>query len=308
MKISFVSTIFKSELTISDFLRELVSEIPFIVPAGYDYEIIIVDDKSPDNSSQYVREFLNENKKVRLISLTRNFGHHAALLCGIESASGDYVVLIDSDLEEDVKDIKRLFTELISNEEVQMVYGVQTTRKGGFIERLTGQLFYILGNILNEERMEPNQCTLRVFTRKYAKSVLRFKNSNLTLAGIFSKCGYTTIPIKLTKRSTSNTSYTLRKKINLAFMGIDTSSTRITLIVICLGFFTLIATVFFGILTLLTLLKTGFNSGWASLIFSIWLLGFIQIAILGLLSLGLQQVSKNLNAGPKYEIDEEYSS
>ena len=139
--LSIVSTIYKSEKTIKEFIRRISYSAKKLI--GENYEIILVNDGSPDNSLVSALEESKETKKVKIIDLSRNFGHHKAIMIGLSYASGNLVFLIDSDLEESPEIIEDFLFEF-KRREVDVIYGVQNKRKGKFFERLSGTVYFKL--------------------------------------------------------------------------------------------------------------------------------------------------------------------
>lgn len=139
MKLSIVTTLYKSSEYIDDFYQRISIEAYKITN---DYEIIFVDDGSPDESLQKAIGLYQNDSKVKVIELSRNFGHHKAIMTGLSHAVGDYVFLIDSDLEEEPELLGRFWKELHKAEEIDVVYGVQETRKGGRFEKIV-ELYFI---------------------------------------------------------------------------------------------------------------------------------------------------------------------
>src|SRR3954468_17373511 len=140
MKLSIVSTLYKSSPTVAEFCRRAISAAEEM---EHDFEILLVDDGSPDDSLAIATGIAMEDARVRVVELSRNFGHHKALMTGLEHAEGELCFLIDSDLEEDPALLRRFFDTLVSTE-ADVVYGYQDKRKGNLAERVTGEIAYRL--------------------------------------------------------------------------------------------------------------------------------------------------------------------
>ncbi len=128
MKLSIVTTLYKSAQSVEEFYRRAVAAGENLTD---DFEIVIVDDGSPDNSLVIACALAAKDSRIRVIELSRNFGHHKALMTGLDHARGDLCFLIDSDLEEDPAILSEFFDKLRSSD-VDVVYGFQSGRKGGF--------------------------------------------------------------------------------------------------------------------------------------------------------------------------------
>jgi putative glycosyltransferase len=143
LTLSIVTSLYQSEEFLTEFHARCTAAATRL--AGSSYEIILVNDGSPDQSLQKAIDLHARDPHVRVIDLSRNFGHHKALMTGLAHARGELVFLIDSDLEEDPSWLLT-FHEAMRADNVDVVYGVQTERKGDWIERSAGRLFFSLFN------------------------------------------------------------------------------------------------------------------------------------------------------------------
>ena len=180
-----------------------------------DFELIFVNDGSPDNSAALIRELIQKDDRVILIDLSRNFGHHHAIMAGLEQSLGEFVFLIDIDLEESPEWLNDFYGDLLQRH-CDVVFGVQERRKGSRFESASGSWFYTLFNKLSPTHITPNLCTVRLMTRQYVNAVIQMKEKNIFLAGIFSWVGFHQYgkTVKKGSRETPST-YTLSKKFSL---------------------------------------------------------------------------------------------
>src|SRR3954454_18385417 len=151
MRLSIVTTLYRSEMS----LREFHQRISVAAAPLGDYEIVYVNDGSPDESLRLALELFHGDRHVRVIDLSRNFGHHKAMMTGLAHARGDFVFLIDSDLEED-PELLPAFAEVLREANAEVVYGVQQRRRGDFVERWSGWLFFKIFNALSEHAIPEN--------------------------------------------------------------------------------------------------------------------------------------------------------
>ncbi len=140
MDLSIVTTLYCSAPYIEEFYRRASAAAKQITS---DYELIFVDDGSPDNSLDVALSLYARDPRVRVIELSRNFGHHRAIMTGLEHVKGDLVFLLDSDLEEAPELLHRFYPEMQATG-ADVAYGVQRSRRGGFFEKMTGDLFYVI--------------------------------------------------------------------------------------------------------------------------------------------------------------------
>ena len=139
MKLSIVATLYQSAPYVSEFYQRASAAAKQLL--GEDYEIVLVNDGSPDNSLDLAVQITESDSHVVVVDLSRNFGHHKAMMTGLAHTKGDQVLLIDSDLEEEPECLIA-FAEQMQSQRCDVVYGIQEQRKGGWFERWSGQWFY----------------------------------------------------------------------------------------------------------------------------------------------------------------------
>ena len=221
---SIVSTMYRSAGFLPDFLPQCVQALRAI--GCEDYEIVLVNDGSPDDSLQVALAARAQIPQLVVVDLSRNFGHHAAMQAGLAAARGERVFLIDCDLEVPPSVLAELDAKL-SETGADMVYGYQEARKGGLFEKWTGGLFYKGFNLLSETRIPENVATERVMTQRYVQALLRLGDRNLFLAGMMSWAGYTQIGVVVKKRQREGRStYTLSRKLSLLINAVASFSAQ----------------------------------------------------------------------------------
>lgn len=288
MKLSIVTTMYKSSLYIDEFYARISQEA---IKIADDYEIIFVDDGSPDDSLQKAVELHIKDKKVKVIELSRNFGHHKAMMTGLSYAKGEFIFLIDSDLEEKPELLGKFWEELNKEKDLDVVYGVQESRKGGFFEKITGKLFWKFINFMSPIKIPSNMITARLMTNKYNQSLITYKESEIFIGGIWAHTGYKQKELKVKKGSQSETTYTLKRKISLFINSITSFSSKPLIYI----FYTGLLTTFFSTIFILKLIvdKLFFGlafEGWTSLIVSVWFFGGLIILFLGIIGIYLSKI------------------
>jgi putative glycosyltransferase len=186
MKLSIVTTLYKSAPFIDEFVRRVTAESNKITD---DYEIIMVDDGSPDNSLVTALEIQKSDPHLRIIELSRNFGHHKAMMTGLEHARGDLVFLIDVDLEEPPELMAR-FQEEMNRGNWDVVYGIQKERKGGFIKKFGGRFGWWLIQLLVPVEFPHNLSTVRLMRSAYVSQLIRHKEHMTAIAGLWVLTGF----------------------------------------------------------------------------------------------------------------------
>ena len=288
MKLSIVATLYQSAAYIVEFHQRTSSVATQF--AGNDYEIVFVNDGSPDNSLEIAVSLTEKDKHVIVVDLSRNFGHHKSMMTGLSHAKGEYVFLIDSDLEEEPEWLIP-FAKQMNDEKCDVVYGVQQKRKGGYFERWSGEYFYRLLNFLSGMEMPKNIVTARLMCSRYVEALLLYEEREVFIDGLWYLTGFNQNPQTVIKHSSSNTSYTIYTKASLLVNAI-TSFSNVPLI----GIFyfglviTSVALIYILYVIINSLFISNILSGWTSLIASIWLLCGIIISFIGIIGIYLSKV------------------
>lgn len=296
VKISVVSTLYKSSQHIGEFCLRSAESASKI--CGDDYEIILVNDGSPDDSLEIAIDLGKEDSHIKVVNLSRNFGHYKAMMTGLSYASGDRVFLIDSDLEEDPEYLN-LFDEKMKLESCDVVFGVQSERRGSFLNRLSGKIFYLLFNFLTGLGMPQNLLAARLMSRAYVEALLLHKEREIFIAGLWHITGFNQIPCAVKKHNTSETTYTFKKKISLLVDSVTSFSHSPLVAIFYTGFFIFsISFVCMGYILFMRLIYGQSPGGWASLILSIWLLGGLIIFFMGIIGIYMSKIFSEVKQRP----------
>ncbi|WP_108808390.1 glycosyltransferase family 2 protein [Aquimarina spinulae] len=295
MKLSIVTTLYKSERFVKEFYDRTLKVVLEITD---NYEIIFVNDGSPDNSNQEVLAIRNSDDKVKLIELSRNFGHHKAVMTGLRYATGDYMFLLDSDLEEE-PELLTIFYKKMSEQNVDVVFGVQKTRKGGFVERITGKIFYKIFNNLADVPIEENILMARLMNKQYVEALKDFSERELFLGGVFALVGYTQLPVEVKKLGKGTSTYSTRRKLALLVNAITSSTKNLLIYVFYLGLIISFSSFVFTMYYLISnLFYKDYLDGWTSLILSIWFLSGLIILSVGILGIYLSKIFEETKQRP----------
>lgn len=306
MKLSIVSTLYNSSQYIEDFIKKIYESIEVL--NVNEFEIIIVNDGSKDDSLQKIIEIKKKHKHIKILDLARNFGHHKALYAGLKYSKGELVFLIDSDLEESPELLIEYWESLNINPEYDVVYGVQNKRKGGFFERISGKIFYKILNILIDFKYPINTLTARLMKRDYVNAVLEYNEKTLELWSVFSINGFNNLEIISKKTSKQKTEYTLTKKINMALETITSTSVRPLIFIFLIGIFMFLFSVFMilKIIIYYFFFNHDIESSYSSLIASVWFIGGLTIVLLGIIAIYLSKIFLEVKNRPLYHIKKIY--
>ena len=298
MKLSVVTTLYCSAPYVAEFLDRASRQC--LALAGDDHEIVLVDDGSPDDSLAMAIEASRRHPRVRVIELSRNFGHHKAMMAGLTESRGDLVFLIDSDLEEDPEWLGP-FSSQLWTQGCDVVYGVQSERKGGWFERWSGGLFYRVFHALTGHRIPANMVTGRLMTRAYVDALLLHHERESDIGGLWHITGFDQRPCTVVKHSTSATTYTLRRKLSLFVNSITSFSSAPLMAMFWLGTaVAAVAAVAAGWTVLARLATDQPVSGWTSLVLSVWFFGGLNLACLGLVGIYVGKVFVEVKQRPNW--------
>ncbi len=170
-ELTVVSTLYCSAPFLDEFVRRITAAALSITG---DFEIVLVNDGSPDDSLEKAIAHAKRDSRIRIIELARNFGHHAAILTGLEYAQGRRVFLVDSDLEEEPELLLKFWHEM-NRSDIDVVYGVHDQKTGSMFRQITSGSFWRLFNILSETKTEENICHVRLMKRIYLDALLSLK-------------------------------------------------------------------------------------------------------------------------------------
>ncbi len=247
-------------------------------------ELIFVDDGSGDDTLKLLREFNASDPSVRYISFSRNFGKEAAIFAGLSAAKGDFVVLLDADLQHPVECIPKMFRLLSSFDSVAMYR--RHRKSDGIVRSFFSDRFVGLMNRLADINMVPGATDFRIMTRKMVDSVLEMNEYNRFTKGIFAWVGFSThwMPYTDAKRCAGKSKWTKKGLFKYAMEGVFAFSTKPLTISFGLGVILCILAVIYAAYTVIKTLIFGDPvAGFPTLFTMILLLGGIQLLFLGIL-------------------------
>lgn len=306
MKLSIVTTLYHSAPYIQPFYERTCAACQAI-PA--ELEFVFVNDGSPDDSLDAAVRLIERDPRVKVVDLSRNFGHHKAAMTGLMYATGDLVFLIDVDLEEEPELVARFYQELQRHPRADVIYGVQDTRKGGWFERWSGDLYYRLFNALSSHKIPHNLLMARLMTRRYVDALLLHRESELDISGLWTITGFEQVPVMVHKHSKPTTTYTLRRKIALMIRAITAFSNRPLLYIAATGVVILGLSFLYFLYTMYIYLFVGKPpDGFTTIVLSIWFLGGLTIFSLGVIAIYLSVIFTETKQRPYTIVRQIYQS
>ena len=251
------------------------------------YEIIFVDDGSRDGTLAELRKLFKEQKcPVKIVSFSRNFGKEAGLYAGLQQADGQYICLIDADLQQQPQTVLEMVKILDEDATCDMVAAYQDRRNEGAVISFFKKAFYRIINRLSDISLKSDASDFRTFRRCVAESILNLPEYHRFSKGIFAWIGYETrfIPYVACKRAAGKTKWNFRKLTNYAIDGIIGYSTKPLRIATFLGILTSVAALIYLVIVLLEKLITGIDiPGYATIIVLILSLGSMQLFCIGII-------------------------
>lgn len=296
MKLSIVATLYHSAPHISEFYQR--SSISAKQLVGEDYEIVLVNDGSPDNGLDLAVQLTEIDSHIVVIDLSRNFGHHKAMMTGLAHAKGEQILLIDSDMEEEPECLIA-FAEQMQIQHCDVVYGVQEQRKGRWFERCSGKWFYRFFKALTGLALPENIVTARLMTRRYVDALLRHEEREVFMAGLWHITGFDQRPQVVKKHSSSESTYTFRRKMALLVNSVTSFSNAPLVGIFYIGVsISLVAVFYIGYLAIQWTFLAKPLSGWTSVMASIWLLGGMVISFIGVVGIYLSKIFSETKQRP----------
>lgn len=269
------------------------------------YEIILVNDASPDNPWQIIRSLANADKRIKGIDLSRNFGQHYAITAGLDYARGAWVVVMDCDLQDQPEEIPKLYHKAMEGFDV--VFARRADRQDRLLKRTTARLFYRIFDYLTEQKSDPAIANFGMYSQTVISNVCRMRESARAFPLFVRWLGFNTtaIDVNHASRAAGRSSYTTRKLISLATNSIIAQSNRPLRVSVQVGFVIAAASLLAASALVLRYIIFGIAvAGWTSILVSLWLIGGMLMMNLGFLGLYIGRIYDETKSRPLYVIRE----
>jgi putative glycosyltransferase len=306
MKLSIVATLYQSSRYVEEFHRRMTATARAITD---DYELIFVNDGSPDDSLEVVKKLFVCDHHIVILDLSRNFGHHRAMMTGLEHAKGSFVFLIDVDLEEHPENLTVFWDYLSAHPEADVVIGeAQTKKQGGLTRRLASSWFWHLFNFLSYINVSKRELISRLMRRKYVDSLISYQERELFIPGIWAHAGYDQHYLPAEKTFDGNSTYTLRRRLAMAVDAVTSFSARPLLMVFYTGILFVIGACLVILYLTITKIFFGYSIvGWASLVAILFFIGGLIIFSLGVVGIYVAKIYTEVKHRPNSIIKATYS-
>lgn len=301
--ISIVSPVYKAEKIVPELVRRIAEEASRITKS---FEIVLVEDGSPDGSWAAIEEECCRHKFVKGVKLSRNFGQHYAITAGIATAKGDYIMVMDCDLQDDPKYIADLYAK--AQEGFDVVYTFRRTREHSFFKNITAHLFYRIFNYLvdnNELDADKGVGTLSLLSRKAANAFLSMTEFHRHYLMVLRTLGFRRayIEVEHSKRFEGKSSYSFRMLVSHALDAITSHSDKLLRISATAGFVLCLLSFAWAGVLVWQYYHTGLLNGYASIMgFHLLSTGVILI-FLGVIGVYIGKVFAQVKGRPLYFVD-----
>lgn len=303
--LSIVVPVFNEEESITETVTRL-QKLRADLAQEINVELIFVDDGCEDKTLAHLRSFAEHNSNVKVISLSRNFGHQIAITAGIDLALGDYVAVIDGDLQDPPELIADMYRKVLTGFDV--VYGKRRTRAGETIfKKITAAGFYRLLNYMCEIDMPTDTGDFRLMSRKVVDSFKQMRERHRFVRGMVPWLGYKSVPLEYDRaeRFAGKTKYPLNKMLSFATNAILSFSSKPLTLAIRLGFLTICAGILGGIYMLYLKLFTNTPiPGLTAVLLSIVLFSGVQILLMGVVGEYIARIFEEIKGRPLYLVAE----
>lgn len=303
MKISIVSPVYLGESSVNELVERCFNAVQ---QTGAEVEIILVEDRGPDASWEKIEALCRQDPRVKGIRMSRNFGQHYAITAGLAKAQGDWIVVMDCDLQDRPEEIPRLFAA--TKEGYDIVFARRKSRRDGILKRSSSSLFYGLFGYLTNSRQDAAIANFGIYHRKVVQAVLAMKDNVRYFPTMVQWVGFnsTKVDVEHGERPGGGSSYSVGKLFRLAFDNIISFSDKPLRLTVQLGLMISLVSFLIGLYYIYKYLNGEIVVlGFTSIVLSIWFLSGLIIFILGIIGIYLGKTFDRVKDRPVYIIEKE---
>jgi len=299
--ISVVVPVYYGEMSIDELVSRLLISLS---PLTNEFEILLIDDCGPDRSWDKIIEYSQKDKRIRGVKLSRNFGQHHAITAGLDLCQGEWVVVMDCDLQDRPEEIPNLYRKAL--EGFDIVFARRINRKDKFIKRFTSELFYKIFSYLSGIKQDGTIANFGIYSKKVIQAINDMREPMRAFSPMARWVGFnkTSINVEHNQRVYGESSYNWSRLISLALdIAIAYSDKPLKLTIkigLGISFLSVCYTIYNLIAYELGIIKL---SGYASIIISIWFLSGLIIFTLGIIGLYLSKIFEGIKNRPIYIVD-----
>lgn len=288
IKISIVSPVYRAEKMVQTLVERIVKSVTTITE---DYEIILVNDASPDGSWQMIEHECAANKKVKGINLSRNFGQHYAITAGLHYAQGEWVVVMDCDLQDRPEEIPALYQKAMEGYDI--VYARRVDRQDKGLKKLSSTLFHKVFDWLSGSKTDKAIANFGIYKQCVIAEYNRIPERARSFPSLINYLGFnqTSIDVQHAERAEGKSSYNLYKLLKLSVDVIISNSNKPLRMAVGLGFGMSVISFVLALYNVLArVLGIISLPGYTTTVFSIWFVGGLLLFVLGIIGLYIGKI------------------
>lgn len=303
MEISVISPCYGAPTLLEELVRQIEETVSKLTS---DYEIILVEDHSPDNSREIITEICRKNKRVKGVFLSRNFGQQYALNAGFDLSTGDYVVTLDCDLQNPPAQIKDLYEKI--QEGYDIVFASRQNRPDNFFMTQGSHLFNKLMGFLTDTKQDESLAEFAIYRRKVIDAMAQMGDYRRYYPLMNQWVGFKTAKVFVNhdeRTDGKESSYSMRKRIELAVTTAVSFSTKSLRLIVYFGVVITLLAIFAALgLVIKTIVRDTPVNGWVTLFVSMWFIAGIMISVMGIIAVYIGSIFDEVKHRPSYIIDE----
>jgi dolichol-phosphate mannosyltransferase len=298
--ISVISPVYKAEKIISELIRQLHENLATITN---EYEIILVNDASPDNSWKVITDECAKDSRVKGIELSRNFGQHYAITAGLHHAAGEWIVVMDCDLQDRPDEIPNLYKK--AQEGWDSVFAQRSDRQDFFLKKIFSKMFYKFFGYMTDTKQDYTIANFGIYNKKVINAILDMKDQIKYFPSMVQWVGFEKyyLPVQHSARYEGKTSYSFKSLMRLAMNNIITFSDKPLRLTIKVGFimsfFSFILAIYNIIARFIGIINV---EGFTTTVFSIWFVGGFIVMMLGIVGLYIGKIFETVKNRPLFII------
>ncbi len=299
--ISVVVPVYGCRNALQHLISRLESVLIGLVPT---YEIVLVEDGCPDYSWGEIESLVKKNSFVTGIKLSRNFGQHEAITAGLNYAMGDWVVVMDCDLQDRPEEISRLYSKAIEGYDV--VFARRVNRQDSFIKKMSSHLFYIVLGYLTDTHLDATIANFGIYSRKVIRAILSMNESLRYFPVMVRWVGFpsTDMEVEHSESNDGKSSYSWNTLFRLAVNVIVSFSDKPLRIIVKTGFWISLFSAFYAIILIMGRLGGGISvQGWTSVMVSLWFIGGLLMMMLGVVGVYVGKAFDETKQRPNFIIE-----
>lgn len=305
IEISIVSPVYEGEFLVADLVSQIKKSCEYI---NKSYEIILVEDGSDDGSWEAIKKECKKNNKVRGIKLSRNFGQHIAIMAGLRNTKGDWIVVMDCDLQDNPNAIPILYKK--AKEGYSIVRAKRNNRQDSFLKKISSKIFYLLFEYLTGTPQDSSIANFGIYHSTVIEAINKMNDRNPYFPSQINWVGFSNYDLNIThlRRTVGKSTYSFRKLINLAVNNILSFSDKPLKITIYFGFIISSSAFILGVINFIMALLGIFTvSGFASIIITLLFSTGIIIFVIGVVGLYIGRIFDSSKNRPLFIIEEKHN-